>query len=151
MESFETLETCRKIEEKCAVIYWECSRLFPEATDLFRDLAIEEENHAVILKLARTYVKYEKLHVSPIALEHIREAEQAVEAMLEALKSGVLALKQALEMSLALEQSTGESYLRDMMTGNPGSEIIAKLQEMLADEGSHIERIQAFIEKQGVR
>lgn len=146
MSSSDSLKACFHLEEKCAEFYQKCSRQFPEARTLFRELAIEEENHAVILKLAMAYAAADKLDTAMEAVDPgVSEVEQSVDEALQGLDSGTMTLKKALEISLILEESLGERYLLEMLAGKPHSRIIARLQEMLADEGAHLEKIKAFI------
>lgn len=149
MSSTDALKACFHLEEKCAEFYRKCSRQFPEAQALFRELAIEEENHAVILKLALVYAAADKLDAEIEQDDSgIGEVGPAVDEALRELDAGTMTLKKALELSLLLEESLGERYLREMLAGNPHSRIMARLQEMLADEGAHLEKVQAFIAKQ---
>ncbi|MDO8281820.1 MAG: hypothetical protein Q7U10_04240 [Thermodesulfovibrionia bacterium] len=153
MSSYEELEACIELENKCAGIYRALSRLFPEAESLFRELAIEEENHALILKVARTYVMGDKLSqetVVPVSVLHIKESLKIADNIANEIESGDIILKKALDMSLLLERSLGESYLHDKMTGESDSEIILKLQKLHFDEGAHIKRIQDFLIKKGI-
>jgi hypothetical protein len=54
--------------------------------------------------------------------------------MLEALKSATLVRK-----------GVAMSYLQDTMPGNLGVEIILRLQEMYADEGSYLEMVRILL------
>lgn len=153
MSSYEELEACIELEKKCAGLYRTLSRLFPEAEELFSELAAEEENHAVILKVAKPYVIENRLKqemVVPLSMPHIRDSLKTADKIMHEIESGTITFKKALDMSLLLEKSLGESYLHDKMTREEDSEIISRLKKMHFDEDSHINRIHDFLAEKGL-
>ncbi len=143
----ERIRVCIAIETGIADIYREFMVLFPQAMDLWGKLAMEEENHAAVLAIGSRYADLGKLpdYIVPESLPNMRNTLDLVTAVKRTLKSGGLSLKEALEISLRLEQTLEESYMIDVMTRETESEIVERLQRLMADTKSHITTIKEYM------
>lgn len=143
----ERIKVCIAIETGIADIYREFMVLFPQAGDLWGKLAMEEENHAAILAIGSRYADLGKLpdYIVPESLPNMRNTLDLVTAVKRTLKGGGLSLKEALDISLRLEQTLEESYMIDVMTRETESKIVERLQRLMADTKSHIITIKEYM------
>lgn len=143
----ERLKICVAIEAAIAQIYRDFAKMFPQARDLWGELAQEEENHASILAIGSRYADLGKLpdFIVPKSLTHMRDTLGFVSSVEAAAKANNISISEALEMSLKIERSLEESYLLDVMTRETHSEIVARLQKLLSDTKSHILKIQNYM------
>jgi rubrerythrin len=148
-ELSDRLRICIAIEASIGEIYKEFAKMFPEARDLWGQLALEEENHASILAIESRYANRGKLpdFVVPESLSHMKETLGLVSSVKAAVQSKNVSINEALEMSLKLEQTLEEGHLPDVMTRETQSEIIARLQRLLTDTKSHITLIRDYMKR----
>jgi rubrerythrin len=149
---FERLRICIAVEEKAAEIYREFASLFPDESGFWNELAKEEDNHAYILAVASGLDRVGRLpnYTVPPHLALIKETMEIAHDVEIKITSSKLSLKEAAESALTLEKSVCESYLRDIMTSDTDSETISKLQRLLTDTDSHVERLRRFMADKGL-
>lgn len=145
----ERLKMCISIEVLIGEIYREFVQMFPGARNLWEELALEEENHALILAIGSRYEKLGKLpnFVVPDSLSRMKDTLELVESTREKIQNGNISITDALEMSLMLEQTLAESYLLDVMTSETGSEVVSRLQKLITDTKSHIVKVSEYMKK----
>lgn len=139
------IQGCIELERKSAEIYRSLGALFPEAANLFHELADLEEAHAGILNSARVRgVQNPGKEVNPASLKIIREGLRIAQHFRELIESGNLTLEKASAMSLFFQESIGETYFEVVMSSETDEEIITKLMKLFFDEERHIEKLEAF-------
>jgi rubrerythrin len=143
----ERLQACLAMENLCADLYVYLSKLFTEAGDLFRRLAEDEERHADILTVSLGFHEIGELPdtVVPESPEDIRKSLHIAEEFKQCLKSGRVALAEALQVVLELERSMAESYLHEVMTADTESDVIAYLKQFYQDEKSHFDMVHEYL------
>jgi rubrerythrin len=148
-ELSERLRICIAIEAGIGEIYDDFAKMFPGASDLWGELAREEENHASILAIGNRYANLGKLPaiVVPDSLTHMRDTLGFVDIVKATVQSRNVSIDEALEMSLKLEQTLEEGHLPDVMTHETDSEVVARLQRLLADTRSHIVKIKDYMKR----
>lgn len=147
----ERLRICIAIEMGMGEIYREFIRMFPQARDLWGELATAEEKHASILAIGSRYENIGKLpdFVVPDSLSHMKDTLGLIESMKATIRAGNVSISEALEMSLKLENTLEESYFLDVMTGETESETVARLQRLLTDTEAHIKKINDYMKRRG--
>jgi rubrerythrin len=147
----ESLRVCIAVEATTAEIYHGISRLFPQVKSFWQGLALSEENHTKILleaaRLHRAGILNED--IVPASLPHVYETFALVRDSKKAVESGTLTLRNALEMALEIENSTGESYFQEVMGQETDSEVVSKLRDLLIDEEMHKNKIQKVMNSMG--
>ena len=143
----ERLRICIAIEAGIGAIYEEFYNMFPDAGDLWGRLAIEEKNHASILAIGSRYANTGQLpdFVVPDSLTHMKNTLGLVGSVKAAAQSKNVSIKDALEMSLKLEQTLEEEHLPDVMIRETDSQIVVRLQRLLTDTKSHIVKIKDYM------
>jgi len=146
-EMSESLGVCIKIEAMTAEIYHAFNRLFPQVKDFWYDLALSEENHTNILLVAAGLHRARKLTeyiVSP-SLSNIQETFTLVSDSRKRIGANNVSIKDAFEIALQIENSTGEDYFQQVMRQETDSEVILGLQKLLVSEQLHSVKIQDFM------
>jgi len=147
MELSQKLTACLKVEMLCEEIYYSLCNLFPEAKELFRQLAEEEERHADILTISTGFHKIDALpdKIVPDSPGRILESLHLAEKMKRTLEEDELFLREVLQMALELEESVAELYFNELMNEGSDDDVISYLQKYYKDEMSHVERIKRYI------
>jgi len=117
----------------------------------WQGLALSEDNHTNILleatRLHRTGILNE--YIVPASLPHVYETFTLVRAAKKEVEAETLSLRNALEMALEIENSTGESYFQQVISRETDSQVILKLRELLIDEELHKNKIQKVMKTMG--
>jgi hypothetical protein len=152
MKSSELITACVAVERICADIYRSLGVLFHEERRFWHELASEEENHELILTIGRKYHNVGRLsekYIVPSYLPLIAETIREAGILKEKIGSRDITLKEALEMSLALEKATAESYLHEVMQRETDSTVLKRLQDLYYEEESQINTIKEFMKEKG--
>jgi hypothetical protein len=147
----ESLRVCIAVEATTGEIYHALSRLFPQVQSFWRDLALGEENHTQILleaaRLHRAGLLNE--YIVPASLPQVYETFHLVRDSKKKVEAETLSLRNAFDMALEIETSTGESYFQEVIRQETDSEVISKLRNLLADEELHKNKIQNIMNTMG--
>ena len=147
----ENLRVCIAVEATTAEIYHALSRLFPQIKSFWQGLAVSEENHTKILleavRLHRAGILNE--YIVPASLPHVYKTFALVRDSKKAVEAETLSLRNAFELALAIENSTGESYFQEVISQETNSEVISKLRDLLIDEELHKDKIQKVMNSMG--
>ncbi len=152
MDFAQRLEACLKIETFCEEIYYALCKLFPEARELFRQLAEEEERHADILTISAEFYNIDAMseRIVPNSVAKIQESLDLADKMRREIAVKTISLHEALEMALELEESVAEMYFNELMTDTSDEEIISHLQQYYKDEMKHTHRIRQYMLEKGL-
>jgi hypothetical protein len=147
----ESLRVCIAIEATTGEIYHALGRLFPQVQSFWHDLALAEENHTQILleaaRLHRAGLLNE--YIVPASLPDVYETFALVRDSKKKVEAETLSLRNAFDMALEIENSTGESYFQEVISQATDSEVISKLRKLLTDEEFHKTKIQNFMNTMG--
>jgi rubrerythrin len=148
MDLASHLKECIDIEIKTADVYSQLAALFPQARDLFRDLARSEEEHGNLLSMACDLEALCRLPerfqvVSSGSLSTAKSLLAALSSRLEG--AGFSGLDEALALALELEDAQAEGYFMEFMEREEELELVRYLKRFYRDEKSHAERIREFM------
>lgn len=117
MEDLRFLESCRRIENKCAEMYWHFRRIFAgveEFAELWKKTALEEENHArqfdLALRTKGAGMRAVKTDVSK-AMANLKK----VDAFLDQVLASQPTSMQALQMAIRLEELLAALHISSMV------------------------------------
>jgi rubrerythrin len=152
MELSQKLEACLNVEMLCEEIYYSMCNSFPEAKQLFRQLAEEEGRHADILTISGGFHNLGVMSdiIVPNSAPKIKESLDLAKKMRREIEDKTISLREALQMALDLEESVAEVYFNELMTDKSDEEIISHLQQYYKDEMRHTERIKQYILEKGL-
>lgn len=140
-EKQKVLMTCVDLEVAAALIYKEFMDIFPSERAFWGQLAREEEDHARMYlagDILNVTCEYAGIRFPPVAF--INRSLAFAEQIQERIRTYPVTLKEALDMSLKLEQSLAESMVYDLPeSDNP---VIKNLKKIITDTESHLDRIE---------
>ena len=147
----ESLRVCIAVEATTAEIYHAISRLFPRVKSFWQGLALSEENHTkILLEASRLYsAGILNEDIVPTSLPHVYETFALVRDSKKKVEAATLSLKNAFDMALEIENSTGESYFQEVISQETDSEVVSKLRDLLIDEELHKNKIQKVMNSMG--
>jgi hypothetical protein len=149
----QKLVTCIAIEATTAEIYRALERMFRGSRDFWAELEEGEKRHVKVLLAAGGYHLDRKMpgYLVPPCLSEIDETYRLVNETKNRINDGSLTLRDALELSLQMENAVGERYLQEVMKREDNSAVIAELQRLCSDEKLHSEMICDFMKNRGMR
>jgi hypothetical protein len=143
-----------KLEQNVAALYNIFSVIFPEDSDFWRDLALEERNHASLIKegkksfLLRGEFPHELLAPK---IEMLIRTNNKLASMLKAYSKKPPSRKRAFNVALEMENSAGEVHFQQAMENPSNSEIMAIFQHLNRDDRDHARRIRNYADYKGVQ
>lgn len=148
----EVLDRSITLELKVAQVYRSFAELFPQDHSFWWQLAIEEDNHASLLRSGRDFYLDNGLFPEAMVCRSIAELDQAIQEIdryMEASQETPPDLQAALEFALSLEMSAGEIHYQNFMQRPPqtGSEDV--FQQLNRDDKDHAARISIYMQKKG--
>jgi CRISPR/Cas system-associated endonuclease Cas1 len=149
-ESTETLtqiiDLSIQLELAIARLYRHFSETIEEDSAFWWDLQMEENGHAEILELARTFQQEHALFPEEMVHHHgqrLRSELQAIKTRtLEIIETGKISRREALKTALKLEGAASETTFQLFMKQAPDTQIGIALQKINGPDVDHAKRIQ---------
>jgi ferritin len=148
----ELLDTSINLELSVARLYRFFAELFPDDHSFWWQLAMEEDNHAALLRSGRDYFLDNNLFPSDIlcrSLNDLEESLRKIESFLASAREQAPDLRTALEFSLAIEMSAGEIHYQNFMRQEAHTGAGGIFQELNRDDTDHADRISIYMQKKG--
>jgi|GEM_PF-3490894 len=141
------LKKCSALESDIAEIYRKFGGLYPEARDLWDDIASEEDGHAATLMFASKFAEKGQLPniVPPKLITYLEGTVDMVDAVNRMIRDDALTLDAALGMALNLEQTVHENYLHEILRLEVGSDVLKRLKLIATETESHAARIKQMM------
>lgn len=148
----ELIKEAIQLELNVAKLYLLFHKLLPEDATFWWGLAIEEENHAALLKTAQqmdaSMVEIPE-GILPSGLAELQESNQMImKAMDDFIKKP--SREWAFNLAQKIELSAGESHYDNFMRNAPESKITAIFRKLNGDDVDHARRIQEYMEAQQI-
>ena len=142
--SSELIEESIRLEKNVAALYQLYAELFPEDADFWRQLQLEEESHARLLRDAKdAFIGRGKFPAELMAgtVEELRQANTTVLALTEQFRSAPPSRKEACEAAILIENESGESHYTRFMDKDPESAAETVFQQLNKQDKDHERRI----------
>ncbi len=152
-ELSERIEACVAVELIAAEIYLILADTFPAERDFFMDLCQEEQEHADILTIGMGFQRVGDVpdYIVPESFLHIYETFKLARNIKKKLKNEKVSLKDALEMTLQMEDSIAEKHFQDVFNhAESDSYVINKLRTLQSDSTRHADKIKAFMKNKNL-
>jgi hypothetical protein len=146
----ELIKGCVAIEKMVALIYSQFMQLFPEEKVFWENLYKDEIRHSLFLIEAGTLGLFNDIKDSEMLLTVplIHKTLNFAEKISVRVQSNPVSLEDALKLALKLEESIVETFANDMIAVFSAGENRMTIQNMLAEEGEHVDKIRnKMIEK----
>ncbi len=142
-----------KLEQNVAALYTIFSVTFTEDSDFWKDLVLEEENHASLIREGRKsfLVRGEFPHelLAP-KLEMLISANKKLALLLKEYSKNPPSRETAFKVAFELENSAGEVHFQQAMEKPPNSELMAIFQHLNRDDRDHARRIRTYADYKGL-
>lgn len=143
------------LERNIASLYIFFHGIYPDDSDFWWKLALEETNHASLLESGRDYfMPADELfpyQIIPTSLGFITKTISEIETRLEEYKTSTPSRESAFNLALKLEESTGELHFQQTITmENSNSEALELFKRLNKEDKDHALRIREYMTDKGL-
>ena len=149
----QLIEESIKLELNVAKIYMVFCSTFPEDSDFWWKLSLEEKNHAEIIESGKgTFLLPLQIPSELLApsVEMLYKTNKKLSSMLEKYIKKHPSRKMAFNIALDIEQSAGEFHYQLAMEKTPTSNIMKIFQGLNKDNKDHFNRIRTYMDDNGI-
>jgi len=149
----QLIDEAIQLELNVAHLYIDFHLQFKEDATFWWKLAIEEENHAALLKTVKTMLDTQRLEIPrdllPEKLESLKDSNALIWQMQEEFKQAP-GRKKAFLLGIELERSAGELHYDQFMHKTPDSKLQRVFRKLNGDDMDHANRIEEYMNAQGI-
>ncbi|OQX72270.1 MAG: hypothetical protein B6D61_14295 [Bacteroidetes bacterium 4484_249] len=149
----ELLDESIKLELTVAGLYELFHNYFPEDSDFWWKLLIEEKGHAAVLRSGKE--TFLPLHVFPEnliskSIQDVSNVVAELEEIIKLYKVNPPSRTEAFSIALKYEMSAGEVHLQDFMEAKSNNRIEEIFQKMINGDQSHVSKLLEYMKKNNV-
>lgn len=144
------------LELNVAKLYLRFKELFPEDSNFWWNLALEETNHAALLRSGREsfmsvgMYPSELAAVTAVTVEALGEENNEILRLLEEFKVNPPSRESAFHLAINQEESAGEIHFQRAMEILPSSEALELFQHLNNDDKDHARRLRTYMNSNGI-
>ncbi len=143
------------LERNIASLYMFFYGTYPDDSDFWWKLALEENNHAALLESGRNYfIPADELfpyQIISTRLDFLTEINSEIKTRLEEYKKSAPSRESAFNLALRLEESTGELHFQQTMTTEESnSEALKLFKGLNKEDKDHAIRIRRYMTDKGL-
>jgi ferritin len=149
----ELIDESIRLELNVADIYLFFQAAFPEDADFWWDLALEEKNHAALIRsLKEHFLPLGKVPQDLLASsrETIRETNAMIRELIDKYRRTPPSRKEAFQTACDLEESAAEIHFQDFMSRKGLSGLDEIFQRLNADDKDHGEKLRSYMAAHGI-
>ena len=140
-----------KLELNIADIYMVFYNTFPEDSDFWWKMTLEEKSHANLIKSGRdTFLDQFPSKLLAPSFQIIYNTNNRLTSLLKEYKENPPSRETAFNIALNIEQSTGELHFQLAMEKSFTSSIMKIFQELNNEYKDHANRIRAYMSDKGI-
>jgi hypothetical protein len=147
-ELSELIEAAIELELNVAELYLLFHRKLPEDAHFWWELAIEEENHAALLKTVRLMSENSvaiPMELFPASIEEMLQSNRNLRKAIEDFEQEMDRTK-AFLFALEIEQSAGELHYNNYMKEAPESKLTEVFRNLNGADMDHAMRIRDYMQ-----
>jgi len=140
-----------RLELNVSQLYLHFHNLFPEDSEFWWGLALEEKNHAALLKSGKLEFLEAGLFPPEIVGASIRDlvkTNKELEALLE--RKELESRASAFQRAIRIEESAGEIHFQQAIVKKQQTEALKLFQQLNRDDKDHAERLRDYVRKMGI-
>ena len=148
MNKLSLLRKMILLERNVALLYSHFEQLFNYDALFWKQLVLEEINHASLLESQLEYIADSKEFNNNLlgsTEETIAAINDNLEKILQSLQTGKLTRENALSIALQIEQSAGEVHFQTTSTETISSIPVSIFQSLVDADKNHAERIYGYL------
>ena len=142
-----------QLEMNARKLYVLFARQFPEDAAFWQQLAIEENNHAELIRSGVDLFKEAGVPPTDVLaapMNSLRAANNKLTELIEKYEENAPTRANAFYTALATEQSAGEIHFQHLMTRQADSRIVELFQQLNQDDKQHTARILTYMQDHGI-
>ncbi len=144
----ELIDESINLELNISRVYELFSKSFPEDSDFWSKLVVEEKNHACLLESAKKTLRSVDLFPSKLlfpSLEMLIDTNNKLHLSIKEYKGNPPSREAAFYKAIDIELSAGEIHFQHAMKHLPSDEMMYTIQKLNVDDKDHIVRIRAYM------
>jgi len=142
-----------KLEHHVADLYFLFHELFLEDKAIWWQLALEERNHAALIRSGKEFFKplgkFPHELLAPV-LQHLKDTNSRLSSQIKKLKETSPSREEAFKIALEIENSAGELHYQKFMDRKVNSKLQDIFQQLNKDDKDHAKRISSYMESCGI-
>jgi hypothetical protein len=147
------VEESIQIELNVAELYMIFKTAFSEDADFWWRLALEEKNHAALIRsIKESFMPVgllpDKLLSS--SLQELKQVNTTILTLIQKFKTSPPSRNESFSIACKLEESAAEIHFQEFMENAPVSKIEEMFQKLNKDDKDHAARIRSYMEKHGI-
>ncbi len=149
----ELIDESIRLEQNVADLYLGYQAAFPDDADFWWALALEEKNHAALLRsLKEHFLPLGRVPADLLAssLETIRETNREIRELIEKHGRITPSREEAFQTACRLEEGAAEIHFQEFMAREGSSELENIFQRLNADDKDHGKKLRAYMNDRGL-
>ena len=147
------IEESINLELNVSKLYLIFHNLFPEDSDFWWRLALEEKNHAALFRSGQEF--FEELNKFPQNLiynnlQSLRDTNINLRSLIKKCKNSPPSRTEAFNIAFKLEHSAVELHFQKFMVGDANSVLDKLFRTLNSYDKNHAIRIRDYMEKHGI-
>ena len=154
LEFSKLIEEAIRLEINVSELYLVFHASFKEDMNFWWTLAIEEKNHAALLKNLESFATHLSelpSNTSSISITDLQETNLRLEKLIPQYTDSPPTREEAFQLAYALETSAGESHFQQFADDESGSNISKIFKHLNQSDVNHARRIKDYMEAHGMR
>ena len=142
-----------KLELNVADIYMIFYNTFPEDSEFWWNLILEEKNHADLIRSGKSTFLLPRQFPSELLVSSVQmlyKTNNGLVSLLKKYNKKPPSRESAFNIALDIEKSAGEIHFQLAMEKSPTSSIMKIIQELNKDYKDHINRIRTYMSDKGI-
>ncbi len=150
----EIINASIDLELAVAELYLHFYRFFPEDSNFWWKMSLEEKGHAALLKSGRdSFMPLNKFPDELISdsLNDLKKSVKSIKEKLKEIKKNPISRREAFEMANEIEQTTGEIHYQEVMANTQDESLMSLFQKLNGDDKDHSKRILKYMNDNGIQ
>jgi len=142
-----------QLELNVAELYRIFYDAYPEDSDFWWQLILEENNHAALIKAGRDKFFPKGLFPEEVmapSLGSVQEINAELSAMLKKYQAIPPSREDAFNIAIYIEESAGEKHFQEFMSKSSGSDIDKLFQKLNSNNKDHAERLYSYMKSHDI-
>lgn len=153
-EISKLIEEAIELELNVSELYLFFFNTFKVDSSFWWKLAIEEKNHAALLKSLDNLTKHLSEFPIPMELDSIndlRDSNQRLHKLMHIYKESPPSREEAFNLAYDLEQSSGEKQFQKIAVDDSDSQVIKIFKQLNQSDVNHANRIRDYMKIHGIQ
>jgi hypothetical protein len=152
-ELIQLSEAAIQLELNVGKLYLQFHELFAEDAEFWTQLSIEENHHAALIRSGVEFFMQAGIFPAEMLTASLLSLQKANQKLITLQRQYELvppSREEAFNAALMTERSAGEIHFQQVITRSQASRIVELFQMLNEDDKNHSERIQAYMEDNGI-